>query len=310
MLPIWPVWVFYALRLIRPTWFTAVNPAMEDSGFMGESKYAIYKLIPKSLQPVTQFISVRHPFSEPVFSYPFIVKPDIGGRGRKLKVINTIQELKEYHLNVGEDYLIQEIVHHPLEIGVFYVRMPQEAKGKVVSLVSKDFLSVRGDGMSSVRELMQKDVRARQQIHRLAGVVDMDNVPFLGEEVVLESIGNHCRGTKFINENNRISPELNAVMDNIGKQIPGFYYGRFDIRVPSWKDLYAGKDISIIELNGLTADPAHIFDADISLAEIYKTQFRHVRWAYRIARENLKNGAKTTPPGELLIKTFRALRNM
>ena len=53
----------------------------------------------------------------------------------------------------------------------------------------------------------------------------------------------------FINSNHLITPALSASFDRISKQIDGFYFGRFDLRVKTIEDLEAG-NIQILELNG------------------------------------------------------------
>lgn len=310
--PVWPLWIANAFRLGKATWFTAVNPGIEDGGFLGESKFRIFEIIPKQYLPKTQFISTQVVLDSALvsqWSYPLIAKPDIGGRGRKIKIIHSFDELRTYHEEVGEDYLIQEIIESPLELGVFYARLPSQTKGQILSIASKAFLSVTGNGTSSIKELMRLDKRASDQITRLGNTINLDRIPKFKEEVLLEPIGNHCKGTQFINENHRINAQMIASMDVLAHQMNGFYYGRFDIRVPSWEDLERGKNISILELNGLTSDPAHIFDSNYRLRDVFRTHFSHIGWAFRIARENLKAGTRTTPLFTLMSKSFNALRN-
>ncbi len=314
VIPVWPLWIWYGFRLRCLTWFTTVNPGIEDGGFMGESKKSIQEIIPLDLQPRTFYITKTNPFStvkeQLDLTYPFIAKPDIGGRGRKISIINNPSELEHYNETVGEDYMIQEMIHAPLELGVFFTRIPNEHTGWVTSVTSKGFLSVLGDGSSTIGQLMALDARASQQVDRIAEHTDLSRIPKLNEEVLLEPIGNHSRGTKFINESHRINNELHLVFTQIAKRIDGFYYGRFDIRVPSWEDLYKGKNISILELNGLTSDVTHIFDPEYRLRDVFKTQYQHIRIARQIAKENLRSGVKATPIIELTKKSLAALKLM
>ena len=67
------------------------------------------------------------------FELPFVVKPDIGGRGRKVAIIKSTIELEEYHNTVGEDYMIQEFIEAPLELGVFMTKLPSQANAIVTS---------------------------------------------------------------------------------------------------------------------------------------------------------------------------------
>lgn len=311
--PVWPLWLWYGIRLKNLTWFTAVNPGIEDGGFMGESKKSIQDIIPQELLPETFYFNHLEAIELNRFDnkYPLVAKPDIGGRGRKIKILNSNADWIKYHDSIGEDYMLQEMINSPLEVGVYYTRIPGEEKGQVVSLSSKNFLKIKGDGISSIKTLMFQKICSQKQLERsFRESLDLEQVPEEGIEVVLEPIGNHCRGAKFINDNHRITNQLNESFDEISKKIDGFYYGRFDIKVTNWEDLENGKNISILELNGLTSDPTHIFDPNYKLADVFKTQRKHIKIAYQIARVNLKAGHKTTPAWELAKKSFSALRMM
>jgi hypothetical protein len=102
-----------------------------------------------------------------------------------------------------------------------------------------------------------------------------------------------------------ISTTLCEVFDNISQQIEGFYYGRFDLRTKSFEDMLAGKHIYILELNGLTSDAAHIFDPNARLRDAMRVQISNCIKSYKIARYNLKQGAKTTPIKELYRKSVK-----
>ncbi len=64
VIPVWPLWIWYGLRLRCLTWFTTVNPGIEDGGFMGESKKSIQDIIPADLQPKTYYVSESNPFEK------------------------------------------------------------------------------------------------------------------------------------------------------------------------------------------------------------------------------------------------------
>ncbi len=321
--PLWPFWFLFGLRLGNFTWFTAVNPAIEDAGFLGESKADIFKLLPNEHNPKTFFINEKKTWNEieneiliflntltnKTDNIICIAKPDVGGRGRKIKIIKNIEELINYHESVNEKYMLQEFIPYDLELGVFYARMPNDESGKVISLTYKSFLEIIGDGKSTIEELMKKNKRSSLQLNRIGEKIDLNNIPKNEEKIILEKIGNHCLGTKFVNGADFINEHLHQTFDVISKNIPGFYYGRYDIKVSNWEDLYQGKNIFILELNGLTADPAHIFDAEFPLRNVFPTLWKHIRLAYKIAKQNLKNGVKTTPLFELTRKTFLYFKN-
>ncbi len=316
VIPIWPLWLWYGLRLRCATWFTVVNPGMEDSGFLGESKIKILDSVPNAYKPQTVFVqyetafeAVLHSVKDSNLQFPLICKPDIGGRGRKVEIIQSLLDLERYHSEIEESYMIQAIIPYELELGIFYVRLPNEDRGRITSIAIKGFLKVVGDGSSSIKQLMLNDYRASLQIERLSKQMNLERIPNSNECILLEPIGNHCRGTSFINGTHLINETLNEVFDEISKQIEGFYYGRFDLKVKSLEDLFKGDTIQIMELNGLTSDAAHIFDPYFRLRDAYATQIKQCKISYQIARQNLKAGFKPTPLFELIKKSLGYLKN-
>ena len=75
-------------------------------------------------------------------------------------------------------------------------------------------------------------------------------------------------------------------MDHICRQVPGFYYGRLDIRYQSWEDLKQGENFSIIELNGAGSEPTHMYDPRHSIFFAWKEIIRHLNILARISRIN------------------------
>ena len=60
--------------------------------------------------------------------YPCIAKPDFGRTGRDVKKIHNQEDLEDYCKYMHENIVIQEFIDYPLEYGVFWYRMPEEAK--------------------------------------------------------------------------------------------------------------------------------------------------------------------------------------
>ena len=129
--------------------------------------------------------------------------------------------------------------------------------------------------------------RAKLQLSSLEMVLgdQLEEVLPNGEEKELESIGNHCRGTAFLNGNDLINDQLHEVFDQICKNIPGFYFGRFDLRCSSLDDLYWGQGIKIMELNGAGSEPGHIYQPGTSIFTAYKDIFHHLNILLKISKE-------------------------
>lgn len=181
--------------------------------------------------------------------------------------------------------------------------MPYESKGKNCVTFRKRIFKVVGDGSQTIRQLMLLDYRSSLQIERLEKGIDMEEVLPQGVAKLLEPIGNHCRGTIFRDRGDLITDALCEVFDTISKSIEGFYYGRYDLRVRFFEDLLKGDHIQIMELNGITADAAHIFDPNARLRDALGIQILNCIQSFKIARYNIRKGAKTTPVLELYRKS-------
>jgi len=260
-----------------------------------ESKWSIYKLMPDQYYPHTVFIlkgtdpyAVTRKVEQASFQYPVIAKPDIGMKGLAVKKINNQQELIDYAILSPVNFLIQEYVPYENEVGIFYYRFPNETKGRISGIVSKEFLHVKGDGVSTVKELLMNDKRYILQLPVLKATYgkQLNTVLDKDEVFVLVPYGNHVRGAKFIDSSHFIDEELSEIIDSVCCQVDGFYYGRLDIRYNSWEELRQGKNFSIIEINGAGSEPTHIYDPKHSIFFAWKEITRHWTILARISRMN------------------------
>ena len=284
-------------------------------GMFGESKYEVLMQLPEGLRPKTVF--VNHPtnveeiietMEEAGLRFPVIFKPDYGERGFMVKRIFSATDVGPYLEKVNCNFLVQEWIDLPVECGVFYTRFPNEDKGRVTSIVLKAMLDVVGDGKSTLQELIQAKNRATLQWDRLREIhaFRLQEVIKVNERVELNSIGNHCLGTKFLNGNHLISERLSETFDRISKQMGEFYFGRFDLRCASYEDLEQGK-VKILEVNGCGAEPAHIYQPGFSLLNAYHILFSHWNNLYRISIQNHKRGVPYTSlkDGWVNLKNFK-----
>jgi len=324
----WPVWILFfpsfiyglylAFRSRSLTYFSAANPAIDLGGFFGESKSGILnKLDSKYLPKSTHFaaastLQVVSWMQSEFVEYPVICKPDKGERGYNVKKINNDLELNEYLMQNNRDLIIQEFVDYKHELGVLYYRMPDKSSYGVTSIVIKEFMSVTGDGFQTVGELMEKSDRARLQTERFRKENPelMNTIVAADEKMVLEPIGNHCKGTAFLNGNHLINQKLNNVFSKICDPVDGFYFGRLDLKVKSIEDLYQGHNIKILEVNGTTSEPAHIYDPSMTLMDAQRSIFYHTKLVYDIAKQNHKRGIPFTPVSEAVKTVYRHFKSV
>lgn len=285
-------------------------------GMFGESKFDVLTLVPEQYKPKTILIKYPVSFHELVqklketdLKFPLVFKPDLGERGFMVKRIFNESDVETYLEKIRADFLIQELIDWPVECGVFYTRFPDKPKGEVTSVVIKEMLSVTGNGLSTLQELILSTPRAKLQWEVLKEVYAsrLNEIVATGERIELISIGNHCLGTKFLNGEQYINKRLSDTFDHISKQIPEFYFGRYDLRCQSMEDLYEGK-IMVMELNGCGAEPAHIYQPGYSLWKALGVMATHWKNLYRISMQNHKRGVKFVSfvEGKRIYKHFKA----
>ncbi|MEZ4940143.1 MAG: hypothetical protein R3D58_04705 [Saprospiraceae bacterium] len=304
-LPWWlanvPVYAFYswfALRARHLFFFSNVNPAIPLGGAVGESKHDILKLVPESVKPKTVFVLPEMSFEAVItamqtagLNFPVVAKPDVGERGFLVQKFTAAGPLRQHLERYPVPFLIQEFLTHPLELSVLFHRFPDNGRFGLSSICIKEFLSVTGDGQSSVRRLMAIRPRAAFQLERFEqenpGL--LEHIPGPGETLLLEPIGNHIRGTKFLNGNHLIEPGLEAVFEQVCRQIDGVFYGRFDLKCASVDALRQGA-FQVMELNGILAEPAHVYDPAYGMWRAYRDFFRHWSLLFDLHRAQRRCG--------------------
>ncbi len=296
-LPLTPYLVYLMARYRSVFFFSTANPGIEYGGFTMESKWRIQETLQHVHFPKTTLIQKQSDITNVLsgitaFQFPLIAKPDIGGKGRGVIVVRNEDELTWYHSNCPLDYLIQERITYENEVGIFYVRIPGESSGKITGMVYKSPVRIIGNGINTVMELLKKDERYALHVENITSRIQpklLKSIPLDAEEITLMDIGNHAQGSAFTDVSSRISPELTAQIDSIASQLPGFYFGRIDIRFSSWNELEAGQAFSVIEINGAGSEPTHIYDPEHSLVFAWKEILRHWKLLAQISHTNRKS---------------------
>ena len=164
--PLYPYWFWLCLKARALFYINAANPGIRNGGFLMESKKEIYDILPEGTYPTTLFFpagtnaeTVLKTITNERLDFPLIGKPDIGMRGMSVQKLETVLEVKDYVEQANFDFLIQAYIHFEEEVGIFYYRIPGEEKGKITGIVGKEFLTVTGDGVSTIDQLLQLDPR-------------------------------------------------------------------------------------------------------------------------------------------------------
>jgi hypothetical protein len=327
----WPMWAFYPPVALYAAWLmlrhrgvllpTVANPSFPGGGFFGESKAEILSL---AMQHVGEWVAPFVRIDRPVqaknpeaerdaalsamaaagLSLPVVAKPDLGCRGAGVKLVRTPQDLLAYvqGFPAGASFLLQRLVPFEGEAGVFYCRRPGQAQGRIVSITLKYFPHVVGDGRSTLRELILADPRAGRLSHLYLRrhTARLDDVPAASQAIRLAFAGSHSRGAIFRNGTHLVTPQMEARFDAIAKALPEFHFGRFDVRFEEFTQLQAGRNFTIVEVNGAGAESTHIWDRSTGLVEAWRALMRQYRWLFEIGHANRQRGFATMPWREFL----------
>lgn len=313
----WPMWLFYppvaiyvliqGIRHQCLTLFTLANPGIPQGGIALESKSQILSSFGNDREEIARFrllserdatnriTDFRAFFDEENLEYPVVLKPDVGERGQGVAIVTSEAEAVLYLQSCEHPVIAQEFVSG-LEFGVFYVRRPGEERGEILSITEKLLPSVTGDGERSLEELILDDSRAVKMADFFLGkwAHHLAEVPPEGKSIRLTELGTHCRGAVFRDGGGHATEALLATIDSLSREFDGFYFGRYDLRVPSIADLEAGRDLRILELNGVTSESTHIYEPGRSILAAYRDLFRQWRIAFQIGDDNRQRGMEPT----------------
>ena len=302
--PISVCWLWYIIKSGTVWFFTSSNPKITFGGLRGEPKKEMYDLLPKDLYPVTIWVKPEEKFTDVLerislhqIQYPFVVKPEVGEQGILFRKIDNESQFKNYHQKIPVEYIVQQMVQFPVEVSVFYYRYPGAEKGVITGFLQKIPMQVKGDGTSTLEQLVTEHPKAQKRIdtlhkkhkHQWHGIIPND------ETYMLSYAANHNQGAFFVDLKEYVNDTLVSVFDKISLSIDDFFYGRYDILCNSIEEFQQGKNFAIIEFNGCGAEPNHIYDTGYSLPAAYREILKHWKALYEISLLNRKRGIQPWP---------------
>ncbi|MCG8415202.1 MAG: hypothetical protein MI746_13365 [Pseudomonadales bacterium] len=329
----WPMWLMYipvvlqwlllSLRYRSLTLPLIASPAVPLSGMVGVEKSAVFDAAGKEARrwilpwviyevsaddAASQVQQIISQLDATGLGLPIVGKPNIGCRGAGVKLLNDEEELRDYlqAFPVGGSIQFQKLSQWDAEAGVFYVRYPQSESGEVTSLTLKYTPYVVGDGTSTLAQLIESDPRAGQLQHLYEDRhrADWRRVIPEGEPYRLVFSASHCRGAVFRDGKDYIEPGLVSALDRIFDDIPGYHYGRLDIKFGDLDRLSAGEAFEIIEINGASSESINIWDRNASLGQAIKTLLQQYSTLFKLGAANRRLGHRT--PGLLaLLKAWQ-----
>jgi membrane protein DedA with SNARE-associated domain len=335
----WPPYVFYLPVAAHYAWLslrhwglmvpTAANPSIYSGGWIRESKSQILDLVPdhtkqwfarhvactkhEDADSENLLTEAEQAMASAGLAYPVVAKPDEGYRGAGVQRITTAKDLATYLDSFPADntYLLQSLVPYEHEAGILWYRVPGEEEGHIFSVTLKTFPHVEGDGIRTLRELIEADPRANaiRHIYFNRHTEHLDRVLEEGERFPLVFAGNHCQGAIFHDGAHIVTPALKERIHAIATSMPEFYFGRFDLRFRDLEALTRGEDLQIVEVNGASAEATHIWDARTRLRDAYFTLFAQFSILFSIGAANRKRGHPTMSLRQF-VKDYMSYREM
>ncbi len=313
--PVAVMWLLLSLRYRSFTLPTAANPSFECGGLVGESKnQAMLQVAPETVKWFAPHVLLTRSRSagqnrsaeelqvalralqNAKIGFPVVAKPDRGHQGYGVRPIYCESDLLDYidAFPRGETMVLQKLIALQHEAGVFYVRLPGERSGHIFSMNLSAAAQVIGDGVSNLRELiLAAPLVARCRTLQLEAQHDrLDWIPKSRETVVLAFARSLRLGATLTDGRQWVTPTLLARFDEIADGIKDFYFGRFDVRFERLDEFQRGENFQIVEVNGVGAEANHIWDANTTLRNAYKTLFAQYKLAFHIGHLNRQRGCQ------------------
>ena len=299
-LPLLPLFAYLAIRHRTLRAPFACNPGLLDGGLMGESKSLLQAMAPGV--PWLRWLTIAEasarrgaaPIKETQaavgsrlthllvwmrqenIGFPIILKPDVGERGGDIKLTQSPVDAAQYFFRHPQRTLAQEYHPGPVEIGIFWARTNKtinSTHNSILSITDKEFPVVIGDGESTLERLIANHHRFRNQydLHCQRHAQRLTYIPAAGEAFLLTGAGNHSQGCCFKDGMHLLTPHLQAQCETWMAQQNHLHYGRFDVRAASYEDVQAGRNLAVIEMNGLSSEPTALYDPSWSYLRALRT---------------------------------------
>ena len=182
----WPGWLFYApvvlFWIIKSCKYRSItlpalaNPRIDAGGICGESKNDILQLAgPFARRWIADFAATstaghvdandlaiaEAAMREAGITYPAVAKPDMSCNGVGVRIVENAAGLRNYLAGFprATRLQLQTLVEYEGEAGIFYIRRPGEATGRITSVTLKFPPTVTGDGQRSIRALIAANPR-------------------------------------------------------------------------------------------------------------------------------------------------------
>lgn len=307
LIPMVAQWLWLGVRYGSITLPSSANPGITSGGLVGDGKREYFSAMgPLARAMTADFIVVQNRRQLPVadvvermrgaaLHFPIVAKPDVGWCGYGVRLLLDQDDLLDYiaRFPEAETFLLQRYLPEPGEAGLFYVREPDAACGRLIGILLRHYPSVTGNGIDSIQQLIAGDARLRRAtanaLHECR--YDPRRIPAIDEVVRLSTVASTRVGGAYEDGSSYATPALVAQVDAVARDMGEFLVGRFDVRYRTLDRLQAG-EFTIMEVNGAGSEAVHAWDPRYSIGEVYRIVFAKQRLLFRISAANRRRGRR------------------
>jgi membrane protein DedA with SNARE-associated domain/pimeloyl-ACP methyl ester carboxylesterase len=324
---LWPGWLLYlpvrlgivllSLRHRRLTAFASANPAFgRIGGFIGDAKSLLLRPFQRDSRCCpTLALSLEDTQEERVkeaaafaacHGFPVVFKPEVAEDGAGLRFVHTQEQLERLVRGAQEDFLLQKFISG-FEFEVVWRRNPGKDDGRIMAVVHKHDVTVRGDGEQTLEELIWLDEVAvsRANLFLRCHARDLNRVIPAGQQVTLNLTGSYGHGARCRHRADLATVELDAAVTQFAKRFPGLHFARFDLRATSMEDLKAGRFV-VTEVGGCCQVSSLLRDESLRFSRSYAAVWDQLRACLDAGAYNLLQKVRPVPVDELMARWSQA----
>jgi membrane protein DedA with SNARE-associated domain/pimeloyl-ACP methyl ester carboxylesterase len=309
--------LFFSIRYRSLTAFASANPALgRIGGFIGDSKSLLLRPFQRDSRCCpTLALSQEEPVAERqkhaaafavCHGYPLVFKPEVAEDGAGLRFVRDAAQLERLVGAATEDFLLQKFIPG-LEFEVVWRRNPGKDDGRIMAIVQKQDVVVRGDGEQTLEELIWLDEVAvsRGELYQRCHSRELNDIVPAGRFVTLNLTGSYGHGARCVHRHDLTTPELTAAASAFAKRFPGLHFARFDLRAASEDELKAGRFICT-EVGGCCHVSSLVRDGSLRFSRSYTAVWHQLKVCLEAGLYNLKQNVRPVPLEEVMARWSQA----
>ena len=309
--------LYHSIRCRSLTAFASANPAFgRIGGFVGDAKSLLLRPFQRDSRccptlALSQEDQVEERLKEAdafavCHGFPLVFKPEVAEDGSGLRFVRDEARLEALVRGAKEDFLLQKFIPG-LEFEVVWRRNPGQDDGRIMALVQKQDVVVRGDGEQTLEELIWLDEVAvsRGELYQRCHSRELNNVVPAGRCVTLNLTGSYGHGARCVHRPDLSTPELGAAVTAFTKRFPGLHFARFDLRAASEAELMAGR-FTCTEVGGCCHVSSLVRDGSLRFSRSYAAVWHQLKACVEAGRYNLNQNVRPVPLEELMARWSQA----